>query len=87
MPPNAEDFERQLFELIRNAREQRQQFIDVVSGELHRQVGGYPANDGNHRMPVCCEVMKNIMQDGDEILYSPDSGQGATLRIRYHLSP
>lgn len=86
MPPSTEDFERQLLELIQHAKLQGQPFIDVVSGELHRQVGGYPANDGNHRMPVCCEVMKNMMQDNDEILYSPDSGQGATLKIRYYLS-
>jgi 5-methylcytosine-specific restriction protein A len=57
--------------------------IDIISGELHRKVGGYPGP--NHRMPVLCGIMKRIMLPGDKIISEPPSGSGATLRIRYQL--
>jgi len=86
MLPTVEDFKRQLSETMQDAREQGLPYIDVESGDLHRKVGGYP-NGGNHRMPVCCHAMRGMMQGNDEVLHSPDSGQGATLKIRYYLSP
>ena len=58
-------------------------FIEIISGELHRIVGGYPGP--GHRMPVCCSVMRAAMRGGDQLLHAPPSGQGATLRIRYQL--
>ena len=58
-------------------------FVDVKSGDLHRRIGGHIAYD--HRMPVCCSVMKNSMKSGDIILHEPPSGQGASLIIRYNL--
>jgi len=58
-------------------------FVDVVSGELHGLVGGYPGK--NHRMPVCCDVMRKAMQPGDSVRTSPLKGKGATLTIRYIL--
>ena len=59
--------------------------IEVNSGALHRRVGGYP---GNHRMPICCSVMRTVMKPGDEIIASPlkgDDADGASLTIRYVL--
>jgi len=87
MPPITEDFKRRLSEIMQDAREQGLSHIDVISGDLHRRVGGYPASDGKHSMPSCCNAMKGMMQGGDEVLCSPDSGLGATLKIRYYLSP
>lgn len=58
-------------------------YIDIEAGELHRLVGGYPGT--NHKMPSCCAVMKRYMNNNDEILYSPPSGKGASLKIRYYL--
>jgi len=47
--------------------------------------GSYPGP--NHRMPVCCKVMKDAMAPdyGDKVLQEPPSGQGASLTIRYVL--
>ena len=56
--------------------------IDIVSGDVHRAVGGYPGN--NHRMPVCCEVMYDRMKGRDEVLAAPPKGKGATVKIRYY---
>lgn len=34
---------------------------------------------------MACAVMRAAMRCGDMILHAPPSGQGASLRIRYHL--
>jgi 5-methylcytosine-specific restriction protein A len=83
MPPTAQDFQNELNNILNSAQKQGTPYVDVVSGELHRQVGGYPAH--KHRMPLCCSVMKRNMKAEDIILEEPDSGQGATLIIRYKL--
>jgi len=83
MPPTAQDFQQELDNIFATATKQGKTYVDVKSGELHRRVGGYPSH--NHRMPVCCQVMRRNMKPGDIILYEPPSGQGATLTIRYKL--
>jgi len=61
-------------------------FIDIVSGDLHTEMGGYPAPEGKHAMPACCNAMKKFyIKNKDEILHEPPKGQGATLTIRYKL--
>lgn len=47
----------------------------VVSGYLSR----------NHRMPVCCDGMRQEMRPGDIVLDQPPKGKGATLLIRCRL--
>lgn len=81
--PVASDFQRELNRIFQRATRQGRPYVDVKSGDLHRAVGGYPGR--NHRMPVCCEVMKRNMKPGDQILQQPPEGQGATLVIRYKL--
>jgi hypothetical protein len=53
--PNDETFERVILALIEQARQTGQPYVDIVSGEVHRLVGGYPGR--NHKMPTCCKVM------------------------------
>ena len=77
---NAETFRKALRQIF---SESKAAFVDVTSGDLHRLVGGYP--DRNHKMPVCCDVMRKAMQSGDVVLKSPPKGRGATLTIRYIL--
>jgi hypothetical protein len=81
--PNAEDFRRELHVMLLEGMNNGMGFTDINAGELHRRVGGYPGK--NHRMPVCCGVMRSIFapDTGDEILEEPPSGQGASLTIRY----
>jgi len=69
---------------IARAQRQGRPHIEVNAGELHRTVGEYP-NRARHRMPMCCRVMRDEREDGDEIVYEPQRGQGASLTIRYHL--
>lgn len=77
------DFENKLLEMLREAQEKGLSYVDITSGDLHRAVGGYPGND--HRMPLCCYVMKEMMTGKDRIIQQPPSGMGATLIVRYHL--
>lgn len=83
MTPRAYDFENRLRAIIKEAEDRGDSFIDVISGQLHKEVGGYPGRD--HRMPACVEVMKRTMNEKDRILDQPPSGKGASLKIRYFL--
>jgi hypothetical protein len=81
--PKAEDFRKTLAELLISANELGFVAVEVNAGNLHRRVGGYPG--GDHRMPQCCDVMRQEMLSGDEVIDEPPSGQGARLTIRYRL--
>ncbi len=81
MPPITKDFEDELNAIF--AGHEGKKYVDVSSGDLHTRVGGYPGRD--HRMPLCCRVMRSNMKSIDQILDEPPSGQGATLLIRYRL--
>lgn len=80
--PTAEEFREQLIEVFRVSEERRLASVVVNAGDLHRRVGGYP-NRSNHRMPVCCEVMRSTMRRGDVIVDQPRKGKGAALTVRY----
>jgi hypothetical protein len=82
--PTAEEFKLELVKAIGEAFEEGKDSVEISAGELHRRVGGYPG--ANHRMPVCCQVMRSeFKQDCDIILEEPPSGQGASFTIRYKL--
>lgn len=81
--PDTEDFCRTLDLILAEAQANGKADIVVVSGGIHRQVGGYP--DPDHCMRSCCRVRYETMKGGDEIVSAPPSGQGATLSIRYRL--
>lgn len=83
MPPTAWDFQNRLTAILNDARRSGKSYVDVKSGNLHKQVGGHPSP--NQTIPVCCNVMKKLMRAGDLILKEPSNGQGATLKIRYLL--
>ena len=76
-------FKSVLTRIFQEAQAKELPYIDVVSADLHRQVGGYPGPD--HRMPVCCSVMTGAMVTGDTVISSPPGGKGASLVIRYRL--
>lgn len=79
-----EIFKKEIIKILSEAKKQGLSYIDLVSGDIHRKVGGYPSN--NHRMPSCCKAMYSLMKPGDEVLYAPQKGKGATLKIRYYIN-
>lgn len=72
-----EDFRRALREIFGSAESEGREFVEVRSGDLHRAVGEHPGPD--HRMPVCCSVMEEVMTDGDRIVRAPPKGRGANF--------
>jgi hypothetical protein len=80
--PTTDDFQKELDSIFAFAEEKLLTAIVLKSGDLHRLVGDYPGTD--HRMPICCNVMRKNMRNGDEVLSEPPSGAGATLTIKYH---
>jgi hypothetical protein len=80
--PTSEDFQNALNKIFADAWRNGEPFVDVKAGDLHRVIGGYPGT--NHRMPLCCHVMRKNMKEGDEILNQPPKGNGASLVIQYH---
>ena len=83
MDLTTEEFRRALAKLLSTGEELGFTAVDVNAGNLHRRVGGYPGED--HRMPMCCEAMRQTMISGDVVVNEPPSGQGASLTIRYCL--
>jgi 5-methylcytosine-specific restriction protein A len=79
----ANDFRVALKKLLDEAERSGQSYVDVLAGDLHRRVGGYPGKA--HNMPGCVAVMKAEMQPGDEVVNAPPSGKGASVIIRYRL--
>ena len=57
MTPKRQDFETEPQRRFTAAVAAGRSSIRIVSGELHTGVGGYPGQD--HRMPLCCQGMKN----------------------------
>jgi len=83
MAPSIEEFRRALAKLVEAGEELGFVAVDVNAGNLHRRVGGYPGED--HRMPMCCEAMRQAATSDDVVVSEPPSGQGASLTIRYRL--
>jgi len=54
-------------------------FVKVTAGEVHREVGGYPAR--NHGMPTCCDAMYREQRDGDSIVSTPRARRIIGYRI------
>ena len=80
---SAQDFRIMLELMLQQAAEAGALFLDINSGELHRRVGGYPGPE--HRMPICCQVMRMLQRDDDTILSQPPKANGASLTIRYNV--
>lgn len=55
-PLKTEDFQKVVDQVFNKAKEDGLKYVDILSGDLHRMVGGYPGPD--HRMPTCINVMK-----------------------------
>jgi hypothetical protein len=80
--PTARNFQHALEQEFANATRHGELSVKIRAGDLHKTVGGYP---GNHRMPTCCSVMRQVMVAGDIIVAEPERGAGASLTILYKL--
>jgi hypothetical protein len=85
--PSTDDFRRELAAQMKRAEQQGRPHIEVNAGELHRTLGGYPAQSGKrHSMSCCCNAMRKAFdRRRDVIVYQRSAGASAALTIRYAL--
>ena len=81
--PSADLFRRLLHDRFTRAEGDGQPYSTVVAGDLHRAAGGYPGPQ--HRMAVCCGVMRREFSPGDRVVAEPPKGVGASLTIEFML--
>lgn len=79
---SVEDFRREVKRQIDEARNAGGEYVDIISGDVHRELGGYPGP--GHCMPSCCKAMYDYKKPNDIIMEAPPKGKGATLKIRYY---
>ena len=84
MTPTAWDVRNKLTVILNTAKHSGDAYVDVESGNLHKELGGDP--NSHHRMPIFHEVMTKMMRPGDLILKDSDSENDATMMIRYILN-
>jgi hypothetical protein len=82
--PTARQFQAELRRMLQEASLENRPSVEIRAGDLHERVGDYPDSQ-RHRMPTCCSVMRQTMQDGDRIVSEPPKGNGASLTIMYQL--
>src|SRR3954454_11490232 len=81
--PSSGDFRQEVAAQIDRAVKRGAGHVEINAGELHRTLGGYPGP--GHRMPLCCQAMQEECLPRDEVIFSPEKGQGASLTIRYKI--
>ena len=80
--PSVDEFRNAISAQIVRARNQNRPHVEINAGELHRALGGYPGN--SHQMPSCCAAMRvDYENTRPEVVFNPQSGDGASLTIRY----
>jgi hypothetical protein len=81
--PTKEEFRAELRSRLRAAELRGATYLEINSGQLHRDLGGYPG--ASHQMPSCCDAMYDEQRDGDlRLPGGPRKGKGV-ITIRYQL--
>ena len=82
---SADNFQIELAAQIERAGEQGRPHLEINAGELHRVVGGYPPKGcASHRMPRCCNVMRDEFRRGGAVVIGENADPPA-FTIRYAL--
>lgn len=81
MGVTTKEFRDEIYKKIEKAKEMGLHSIVINSGELHRNMGGYPGK--GHSMPSCCDAMRSIEEYEIVEISSPPKGKGATLTLEY----
>jgi|APSaa5957512535_1039671.scaffolds.fasta_scaffold358373_1 hypothetical protein len=80
--PTQDDFHNEIIKRQNEAREAGLKTIQINALELHKSVG---YDSSNHRMPMACQAMYDVMTKKDVIIEKPPKGKGTRLTIQYHL--
>lgn len=80
--PTRDDFNNEIIKRKNKARTACLETIQINSLELHKAVG---YDYKNHRMPMACQAMYDMMTKRDVIIEKPPKGKGTRLTIRYYV--
>ena len=80
--PDAEDFRQALAGFLSEAERDGRTRVEVSAAQLHRALGGYPGRD--HRIPICCSVMRAGMREGDSIVVSTPCRRGSRVHCPFY---
>lgn len=75
----SDDVRQYIDKLLYEAKLRGEGYIDLVSGDIHNQLGM------KNRMPQVCRIMYEKMQAGDQVIHTTPSGKSSTIKIRYDL--
>ena len=84
MGPTEWDFRNKLLAVLSAARHKGMPYVDVESGNLFAQLGS--DSKSNLRVPKCHEIMTRMMRPGGAILEETQTGDRATMLVRYILN-
>jgi hypothetical protein len=84
MGPTEWDFRNKLLAVLSAARHKGMAYVDVESGNLFAELGR--DSKSNLRVPKCHEIMTRMMRPGDAILEETQTGDRATMLVRYILN-
>jgi hypothetical protein len=80
MFPSTQDFVQLITIVLRTSQAYNLDFKILSAKEIHTFIGGYPGN--NHRIPNCCNAMRQLMIAGDEIIGLPNDGANFTIKYK-----
>ena len=75
----AEDFQKELDQIFDFAEKKKLDSATINAGDFHQVVGDHPGS--NHRILVCCSVLRKAMISADQILVSPPKGNGQVFKF------
>lgn len=75
----ADDVRNYIDKLLQEAKRRGEDYIDLVSGDIHNQLGM------KNRMHQVCRIMYEKMQAGDKVIHTTPSSMSSTIKIRYYL--
>jgi hypothetical protein len=76
----ADDVRKYIEKQFQEAKLCGETYIDLVSGQVHKQLGMKNA------MPQVCRIMWEKKKAEDKVLSTTPSGKSSTIRIRYYLN-
>ncbi len=76
----ANEIRQHIDKLFQEAKERGDQYLDLVSGQIHNQLGM------KNSMPQVCRIMYEKKQARDEIMHTTPSGKSSTIKIRYFIN-
>ena len=74
-----DDIRQYILKLKNLAKAEGKKFIVLKSGNIHSEL------NLKGRLPMVCNAMMQVMNDGDSVLHTTPSGKSSTIEIQYYV--